>query len=281
MIELLSYPFFQRALAAAFLVSIACGLVGTYIVSRKIVFLGGSISHASFGGIGIGYYLGINPLAGATIFAMLSAFSIEYLTRRTKMRTDTLIGILWSFGMAVGIIFIYITPGYAPNLMGYLFGSILTVSLSDLAVTGTVTLLISATFIFLYRDILYVAFDEEFAMTRGIPVRFINYLMFGFIALTIVINIRVVGIILVISLLTIPQATAGLFTNNFKKLLWLSTFFAFLSSLSGLVISHYLEIPSGASIIFTSVLIFTGALIFQKAKMAHRRDSSDRIRARP
>ncbi len=270
MLDLLTYPFFQRALIAALLVSIACGLIGTYIVSRRIVFLGGSISHASFGGIGIGYYFGFNPIIGAAFFAVFSAFTIEYFTRRTQMRTDTLIGILWSFGMAIGIIFIFITPGYAPNLMSYLFGSILTVSYFDLGVMGGVTSLAIITFLALYREILYLAFDEEFAVTQGLPVKLINYIMLGLIALTIVINIRVVGIILVISLLTIPQATAGLFTSNFKKLIWYSIFFAFLSSMSGLMASHFLEIPSGASIIFASVIIYsiarTGRKIFLKQK---------------
>lgn len=263
MLDLLTYPFFQRALVAAVLVSITCGLIGTYIVSRRIVFLGGSISHASFGGIGVGYYLGFNPLIGAAVFAVLSAFTIEYLTRRSQMRTDTLIGILWSFGMAIGIIFIFITPGYAPNLMGYLFGSILTVNLFDIGIMVGVAALTVFTFTVLYREILYLAFDEEFALTQGLPVRLINYIMLGLIALAIVINIRVVGIILVISLLTIPQATAGLFTSDFKKLLWLSIFFALLSSLSGLMASHFLEIPSGASIIFAAVAFFAGARLIR------------------
>ncbi|PKL40573.1 MAG: hypothetical protein CVV44_02930 [Spirochaetae bacterium HGW-Spirochaetae-1] len=256
MFELLSYPFFQRAILAALLASLTCGIIGTYIVSRRIVFIGGSISHSSFGGIGMGYYYGFNPIIGAAVFAVFSAFSIEFLSRRTNMRTDSLIGVLWSLGMAVGIIFVFITPGYAPNLMSYLFGSILTVSWVDIgimAAIGAVTVLIFTLF---FSEILYIAFDEEFATTRGMPVRALNYLILALVALTIVITIRVVGIILVISLLTIPQVTAGLLTGDFKKIIGLSIVFGFTSSFAGLMAAHWLKIPSGASIIFSAVILF-------------------------
>lgn len=256
MFELLSYPFFLRALIAAALTSITCGIIGTYIVSRRIVFIGGGISHASFGGIGIGYYAGFNPVAGAAVFAVLCAFAIEALAKKTRMGIDALIGVIWSLGMAVGIIFIFITPGYAPDLMSYLFGSILTVSYEFLFVMSGLTILVLLFFFLLFKEILFIAFDEEYAVTQGIPVKIINYLLLSLIALTIVINIKVVGIILVISLLTTPQITARLFTNDFGKIIFYSILFGLLSCFSGLIVSYYLEIPSGASIIFSSIIIF-------------------------
>lgn len=254
--ELLSYPFFLRALAAAALISIACGIVGTYIVSRRIVFMAGGISHASFGGIGIGYYLGFDPIAGAGVFAVLAALLTERLSEKSKMRIDSAIGLLWSLGMALGIIFIFLTPGYAPDLTVYLFGSILTISAADLWAVGAVTLTTALSFALLFRKILYIAFDAEYARTQGIPVRVVSYYVMALTALTIVISIRAVGIILIISMLTIPQVTALLLTGDFKKMLFLSIGFALLASVSGLVFSAVLEIPSGAAIIFTSAVIY-------------------------
>jgi len=258
----------MRVLAAALLISVACGITGSYIVARRIVFLSGSISHASFGGIGIAHYLGFNPVIGAGIFAVLSAFAIEKISKSTKARIDSVIGILWSFGMATGIIFVFMTPGYAPNLVAYLFGNILMVSLLDIAIVTVTLFVIIIVFIVFFREILYIAFDEEFALTQGIRVSAMNYLLLCLTSLTIVIGIRAVGIILVISLLTIPQATAGLLTGDFKKMIPASIGFAILSSLSGIAVSSVLNIPSGAAIIFTSSLIFAAVkaakIIFTK-----------------
>ncbi|WP_235934439.1 metal ABC transporter permease [Sunxiuqinia indica] len=256
LIELFSYDFFMHAFWASLFAAISCGIVGTYIVSRRIVFVSGGITHASFGGIGIGYFLGWNPLVGAAIFAVLSGLGIQLFTQKAKVREDSSIAIWWSLGMAIGIIFIYLTPGYAPNLMSYLFGSVLTVSVTELWLMGTLSLVLTLFFILFYRLILYVAFDEEFAKTTGLPVNLINYLLISLIAITIVLNIRVVGIILILSLLTLPQATANLFTRDFKRMMPLSVLFAFIGSFVGLLFSFYVDIPSGASIIFTLVLLF-------------------------
>ena len=255
-IELFSYDFFVNALFASLFAAISCGIIGTYIVSRRIVFVSGGITHSSFGGIGIGYFLGWNPLVGAAIFAVLSGLGIQFFTQKAKIREDSSIAIWWSLGMAIGIIFIYLTPGYAPNLMSYLFGSILTVTQVELWLMGILSAVLLLIFILFYRTILYVAFDEEFAKTTGLPVALINYLLISLIAITIVLNIRVVGIILILSLLTLPQATANLFTKDFKKMIGFSVAFAFLGSFSGLLFSFYIDIPSGASIIFTLVVLF-------------------------
>ncbi len=256
LIELFSYDFFLHAFWASLFAAISCGIIGSYIVARRIVFISGGITHASFGGIGIGYFLGINPLLGAAVFAVLSGLGIQFFTRKGKLREDSSIAIWWSLGMAIGIIFIYLTPGYAPNLMSYLFGSILTVSTTEIWLMAVLSLLLTGFFIMMYRTILYVAFDEEFAKTTGLPVALINYLLISLIAVTIVLSIRVVGIILILSLLTLPQATANLFTNDFKRMMFLSIAFAFAGSFAGLLVSFYADIPSGASIIFTLVVIF-------------------------
>jgi zinc transport system permease protein len=258
-IELLSYSFIRNAILAALLMSVACGITGTYIVSRRMVFISGGITHASFGGVGIGFFFGFPPLAGAAIFAVLAALATENLTRRKILRNDSIIAILWSLGMALGIIFIYLTPGYAPNLMSFLFGSIITVSTSDLWLMFILAVLVSLVFILLYKPILYVAFDEQFARIRGIPVMLLNYILIVLVALTIVLSIRTAGIILVLSVLTIPQNVSNLFTNRFDHIMIGSIVIGFLAALIGLFISYYLDIPSGATIIFTLVVIYLAA----------------------
>jgi zinc transport system permease protein len=263
LISIFRYQFVLHALVAAVLASISCGIVGTYIVARRKVFISGGITHASFGGIGIGYYLGINPVLGAAVFSILSALGIEYISKRTDIREDSAIGILWSLGMAIGIIFIFITPGYAPNLMMFLFGSILTVTWLDIWLMAVLCLLIVVFFVLFYRLILYISFDEDYARAHRAPVNLINYLLMSLIALTIVLHIRVVGIILVISFLTIPQSTANLYSQDFRTIIYLSILFGLLGSIAGLVFSYSLDIPSGASIIFSFVLIFAAAKLLR------------------
>ncbi len=252
--ELFQYGFFRNALYTALFTAISCGIIGSYIVSRRIVFISGGLTHASFGGIGLGYFLGINPILGAAVFAVLSALGIEYASSRISLREDSAIAILWSFGMAIGIIFVYLTPGYTPNLMSYLFGSILTVSVTDLLMLIFLSAVIMVFFGLYYKTILYVSFDEEFARARNMPVHFIKYSLMVLIALCIVFNIRIAGIILVISLLTIPQVTANIYTNSLSKMMFLSILIGLFGTVSGLMLSYYFDIPSGASIIFFLVL---------------------------
>ena len=254
--ELLQYDFFLNALWAAVFASITCGVIGTYIVSNRIVFLSGGITHSSFGGIGVGYYLGINPIIGAAIFSVISGLGIEFFSKKGKVRYDSMIGIWWSLGMAVGIIFIYLAPGYAPNLMTYLFGSILTVSQGDLLFMALLTGVVILFFILFYHIILFISFDEDYARVFGLPVNAMKNMLIGLVALTIVINIKVVGIILLISLLTIPQAIANHFTQIFKRMIYYSILTGFIGVISGLLFSYYFDIPSGASIIFALVVLF-------------------------
>ncbi|PID92629.1 MAG: hypothetical protein CSA96_02125 [Bacteroidetes bacterium] len=263
MATLFSYAFFQHALGAALFMSIACGLTGSYIVSRRMVFIGGGISHASFGGVGLGYLLGLPPLAGAAIFAVLAALGSENLTRKQIMRNDSVIAIMWSLGMAMGIIFISLAPGYAPNLMSYLFGSILTVGRTELLLMGLLALLTLIFFLVFYRPILYLSFDEEFARTRGIPVMLLNYLLIVLVALSLVLSIRIAGIILVLSLLTIPQNIANLFTQNLGRIMVASIVLGLIGSLAGLLVSYSLNIPSGATTIFCLVLMYLLARILK------------------
>lgn len=239
--------------------SITAGLAGTYVVSKRMVFLSGGITHASFGGIGIGYFIGINPVIGAAVFGIMSALGIEYLSVRQKIREDSAIGILWAFGMAIGIIFIYLTPGYTPNLMGYLFGSILTVTNADLIALGIMSVVLIAWFGIFFRTILYISFDEEYARTYSPYVDLFRYITTALIALTIVLNIRMAGVVLVISLLTVPPNIAMLFTRVYSKIILYSILSALVGTGAGYYISYVAGIPVGATIIFTLVIIWLAA----------------------
>lgn len=255
-LELLSYPFFQNALLGSLLASIACGIIGVYVVIRRLVFISGGITHASLGGLGMGFYFGWNPILSAMIFSVLSAFGIEWLSARQGVREDSAIGTFWSLGMAIGIIFIYMKPGFAPNLNDYLFGNILTITSTDILWLSILSLVLILIFTLFRREILYTAFDSEFAKTRKLPVNLVKYGMMMFIAITIVLSIRLVGIVMLMSLLTVPQMTANLFTSNFVKMIFLSVVIGFLGCFVGLFLSAVLDVPSGVFIIFTQIILF-------------------------
>jgi zinc transport system permease protein len=254
--NIFQYEFIIKGLLGAIFASITAGLAGTYVVSKRMVFLSGGITHASFGGIGIGYFIGINPVIGAAVFGIMSALGVEYLSVKQKIREDSAIGILWAFGMAIGIIFIYLTPGYTPNLMSYLFGSILTVSNADIIALGIMSVILIFYFGIFYRAILYISFDEVFARTYSSYVDIFKYITTSLIALTIVLNIRMAGVVLVISLLTIPPNIAMLFTKVYFKIVLWSILAGFVGTASGYAISYFAGIPVGATIIFTLVIIW-------------------------
>lgn len=254
--DLLQYTFFQHALIGGLLASIACGIIGTYIVTRRLVFISGGITHASFGGVGLGLYTGLSPILSAALFSILSAFGVEWLSKRHDMREDSAIAVFWTFGMAIGIMFSFLSPGFATDLSSYLFGNILTITRSDLWLLGGLNVLLILFFSLYLHPIISIAFDRDFARSQGIPVTRIEYLLMAFIALTIVGCLRIVGIVLAISLLTIPQMTANLFTYNFKRMIWLSIGISLLGCLGGLIFSYYWQVPSGASIIFFSIMIY-------------------------
>ena len=262
--SIFQYDFIIKGLLGSIFASITAGLAGTYIVSKRMVFLSGGITHASFGGIGIGYFIGINPVVGAAVFSILSALGVEYLSVKQKIREDSAIGMLWAFGMAIGIIFIYLTPGYTPNLMSYLFGSILTVTYADIIALGLMSVILILYFGFFYRTILYISFDEVFARTYSLYVNIVKYITTSLIALTIVLNIRMAGVVLVISLLTIPPNIAMIFTKSYFKIVIWSIVAGFAGTAAGYAVSFFAGIPTGATIIFTLVIIWLIAKMFSQ-----------------
>jgi len=250
-LSLLSFAFFRNALLAAVLTSIVAGIVGSYIVARRSVFISGGITHASFGGMGVAYFLGWPPFLGGAIFAILSALGIEWSSQKAGLREDSAIAILWSLGMAIGILFVFLTPGYTPNLMGFLFGDILTVQLSDLYWLVGLSIVLIIVLNLFYEPIVYTAFDPEFAKVSGLPVQMIRMVVAVFIAVSIVLSIKVMGIILVLSLFAIPPSAANLFARNFKKVILWSVIISVIGSITGLFVAYYFDLPSGATIIFT------------------------------
>ena len=253
--DIARYAYLHNALAACILSGIACGIMGTYVVCRRTVFLAGGITHASFGGLGIAFYLGLNPIAGALVFAVLSALGIEWAGNRGRIREDSAIGIIWSVGMALGVLFMSLRPGYTSgDLAAYLFGSIVTVTRGDVLALAWLTLLILLGALLWLRPVMYVAFDREFARSRGIPTRTISYLMAALAAATIVLSIRIMGIVLLISLLTIPVAIVNAFSRSYRTIALAAPAVAVTGNVAGLVVSYNFEVPPGAAIIFTLTL---------------------------
>ena len=256
MLELFQYQFMQRALIAAVLVSISCGVVGSYVVIKKIVSLSGAISHAAFGGVGLGYFLGVNPVLAAIPFSIISAISIGGVKQITNISEDTAIGILWSVGMAIGVIFINLTPGYAPDLFSYLFGSILTVSNTDLYIMFVLDLVIIAIVFLFRREFLAVSFDEEFSNVVGLHALLVYMLLLALVALSVVVLIKVVGVILIIALFTIPAAISKQYTYNLRNLMILATILAIILTSLGLILSFIFNLASGATIVMVLAAAF-------------------------
>jgi zinc transport system permease protein len=277
--EIFQYEFMRNALIAAVLVNIACGIVGTYVVIKKIVFISGGISHAAFGGIGLGYLLGVkNPIITAVPFSLVSALAIGFISKRSKISEDTAIGIIWAGGMALGIIFINLAPGYAPDLFSYLFGSILTITVSDLFIMVVLDIIIILIVALFFKEFFSISFDEEFSIVVGIPVRVLYMVMLCMVALSVVILIRVVGIILVIALLTIPASICSQFTYNIKKLMLSSIITGTILTVAGLFISYLLNVASGASIVILLVLAFIASFFIKKALDSLRRRTSVEVK---
>ncbi len=262
--NILQYTFFQNALLGAFLASILCGFIGTYIVTRRLVFISGGITHASFGGIGIGVYAGITPVLSAMVFAILSAFGVQWMEKRTDVRKDSAIAMFWTLGMSVGIICCFLTPGFMPDLPSFLFGSILAIETGDLWLLAILTLAVALLFTFLLRPIQSIAFDSTFARSQHLPVAALEYMMMTLIAMTIVATLKLVGIVLAISLLTIPQMTANLFTYSYRKMIGASILIGCIDCTVGLYASYLLNVPSGATIIFVSIVLFAIAKIIKR-----------------
>lgn len=252
--DIIEYRFLQHALLAAVLSGVTCGVVGSWVVSKRSVFISGGITHASFGGIGMAYYFGWNPVLGAAIFALGAALGIEWVGHRMKVREDSAIGMVWSVGMALGIIFISLTPGYAPNLTAILFGNILTVTREDLVAGSILAAAVAAVFGLWMRPLMYVAFDGEYARSQGVPTRLVSFGMAALTALAIVFSIRAVGIVMLISLLTFPAVIINSLTRSFPKIAVWSAVVAVAANLTGLFASWRWNIPTGAATIFTLVI---------------------------
>lgn len=254
--EIFQYEFMRNAIVASILASIACGIIGCYVVVKRLVFIGGGISHSAFGGIGLGYFLRIDPNLTVLPFSLLCALGIGWLTKKTKIASDTTIGIFWAVGMAIGVILINLAPGYAPDLFSYLFGNILTVPVSDLwMMFGLNLVILTIVFLFHYY-LLAISFDEEYAEASGLPVNLLYQVLLCLVALTIVVLIRVVGTILVMALLTIPASIAKQHVKRLVPMMIFSICLGFLITLTGLWLSYQLNLASGATIILFSALCF-------------------------
>lgn len=247
-----NYQFMQNAFMAAFFSSILCGIVGTIVVEKKMVMMGGGLAHASFGGIGLGYFLGIEPIISALGFSSLSGLLMVRLKKGDKANLDTLIGIFWALGMALGILLIAMMPGYPPDMSSYLFGDILTVSTFYLGLMGAVTLVIVLVVSMWHHLWVIYLFDEEFAKVRKINIALLENILFVCIAISIVVLLKVVGMILVVALLTIPTAMASFGAKSIKGQMGYAVLLSLVFCIGGLVASYYLNIPSGASIILLS-----------------------------
>jgi len=252
----IAYPFMRYALLAGVLASVACGIVGTYVVVRRITYIAGSISHSVLGGIGAALYLQkalgwrfVNPLHGALLAALAAALLIGLVSLRARQREDTVIGAVWAVGMATGLLFISQTPGYAENLMSFLFGNILMVSVDELWLILILDAIVISTTLLLHSRLQAVCFDEEFARVRGMNVEFYYLLLLCLTALTVVILVSVVGVIMVIALLTLPVAVAEHFSKNLRSMMLLSVVFSILFTTAGLAISYSPNLPAGATII--------------------------------
>jgi len=264
MIEaLFDYKFLQYAFIASLLTSIICGIIGVIIIEKKLVMMSGGIAHTSYGGVGLGYLLGFEPILGAFAFSILAAFGIGYIKRKGGTKTDVVIGLFWSLGMALGILFIALTPGYPPDLSSYLFGNILSVLSSDIILISIVTLIVVFSILIFFNDWKSYLFDDEFAFIMGKKTAFMDYFLLVLVALTVVALIKVVGIILVIALLTAPAASAALLTNKFKNRIILSIIFGIIFSFFGLWLSYEINIASGATIVILSVLCYIILFIIQ------------------
>lgn len=271
--DIFEYRYLANAVIACILSGITCGIIGTYIVARRMVFLCGGITHASFGGLGIAFYLGANPILGATIFAVLSALGIEYAANKTKIREDSAIGLMWGVGMAMGALFMSLRPGYTSgDLSSFLFGNIISVTNSDVIALGILTLLLIVGAIIWLKPIMYMAFDRDFASAAGVKTTLIGYIMSIVTAVTIVLSIRVMGIVLLVSLMTMPVVIVNSITKQYDKIAIYSSIVAAIGALIGIIVSYYFEVPSGPAIIF----VLTLALIIVKLLSLHPKRAVNR-----
>ncbi|NIO03872.1 MAG: metal ABC transporter permease [Proteobacteria bacterium] len=260
--EILNYTFMQRALVAGTLIGVLCAVMGVYVVLRGLSFIGAGIAHASFGGVAIGFATGVNPVWTAVIFCLGVGWSIGLLSRKGRVKEDTAVGIFFASTMALGILLIGLMKGYNQDLFGYLFGSILAVTRQDLWIILAVGLGILAVVVLFFKELLFVTFDPEMAQVGGLPAEKLYFLLLSLVALTVVISIKVVGIVLVSALLITPAAAAHQWSESFRSMMALGIFFALVSTVGGLFLSYWLDTASGATIVLLSTLIFFASAVF-------------------
>ncbi|MCD6321506.1 MAG: metal ABC transporter permease [Clostridiales bacterium] len=272
---ILNYTFMQNALIAALLASIVTGIIGTIAIEKKLISMSGGIAHASFGGIGFGYLMGFEPIWGGLVFAVGSSVLISRLSKNSKIKADTMTGILWSFGMALGILFISLAPGYMPDMTSYLFGDILSVSTSSLIYMGIFTAVIIFFFTLFYNHLISYMFDEEYSKAHGINTKVLEWIVYIMIPIGIMVLIKIVGIILTIALMTIPVSIAKLVCKSIKRVIIASMILSAVFSLAGLTISYYINIPSGVCIILLSTVVYL--LLFVTKHRIQKRLHDQRI----
>ena len=256
MLEILQYDFMRNALAAGFLVSIACGIIGAMVVVNRLVFISGGIAHASYGGIGLAFFAGFPPSRGAGLAALISALTMGLVSHSRKPRVDTVIGVIWAVGMSMGIILLDLTPGYRVDLMSYLFGSILMVPSSALWTMTGLSLAITVLVLIFYKDFLAMSHDEEFARAMGVPVTALYFLLLVMVAMTVVMTIQVVGLILVIALLTIPSYIAEKYSSSLKQMMLLAVIISIIFTQAGIWLAYYLDLTTGATIVLVAAAAF-------------------------
>jgi zinc transport system permease protein len=264
MIEIMNYEFMQCALIAGIIAAVLCGIIGVYVILNRIVFISGGIAHTAFGGIGLGYFFGVDPLLFSVIFSLGAALGIGLVSTRSKISEDTAIGVFWATGMSLGIVFVSLSRGYAPDLFDYLFGNILAVSRLDVLLILALTLLVLAIVALLYKELLILSFDPRYGEAIGLPAQSLHLLLLCMVALSVVVLIKIVGIIMVIALLTIPGAISRQHIKGIKKIMLVSILLGIIFVVAGLVISYYFDIPSGATIILTGAVAFFISTILAK-----------------
>ncbi len=260
------YQFIQNAIIACILASVVCGIIGVIIIEKKLVMLSGGIAHTSYGGIGLGYLMGFEPIIGALLFSVSAALGIGYINQKGYSRSEVLIGLFWSVGMALGILFVALIPGYPPELSTYLFGNILSVTKTDIYFMAVLSFIVISTITILFNYWKVFLFDEEFAQILGLKTTLLQYLVLVLIALTVVVLIKAVGIVLVLALLTAPAASAGLITHNLAKRMVYSVILGCIFCISGLFISYYANIASGAAIVLIACACFLVLYLFNKGR---------------
>jgi len=270
--EILAYTFMQRALVASVIIGVVCAVIGTYVVLRGLSFIGAGIAHASFGGVALGFLLGVNPFLSAIVFCLLTAWGIGWASTEGEIKEDTAIGIFFASTMALGVLFIGLMKAYNVDLFGYLFGSVLGVTEQDIWLSLIVGGVVLLAVVLLYKELKFVTFDQEMAEVVGLPATFLYFLLLSLMALTVVISIKVVGVILVSALLVIPPATAYQVSDDFGRMMFLSIAVGVGSAVIGLFLSYWLDVASGATIVLTATtLFFLAALLSPRRRMLRRR----------